>query len=61
MNILFLNTGLRNYGPDSIYIGLRRLGHAVEDRPRKGNLHSHIIEPLDIGSPLNGIGIMADL
>jgi len=41
MNILFLNTGIPNYGPDSIYIGLKRLGHIVEDRPRKKSLHSN--------------------
>lgn len=41
MNILFLNTGIPNYGPDLVYIGLKRLGHTVEDRPRKPSLHSN--------------------
>ncbi|MCK4823855.1 glycosyltransferase family 1 protein [bacterium] len=40
MNILFLNTGIPNYVPDAVYIGSKRLGHTVEDRPRKPSLHS---------------------
>lgn len=44
MNILFLNTGIPNYVPDAVYIGSKRLGHTVEDRPRKPNLHSSEVE-----------------
>ena len=43
MNILFLNTKKPNYVPDAVYIGLKRLGHTVEDRPRKESLHSSSI------------------
>ncbi len=39
MKCLFLNTGIPDYGLDGLYIGLRGLGHEVEDRPRKPSLH----------------------
>ncbi len=39
MKCLFLNNGVPDYGCDALYIGLRRLGHEVEDRPRKKSLH----------------------
>lgn len=39
MKIVFLNSGVPDYGCDALYIGMRRLGHEVEDRPRKRSLH----------------------
>lgn len=44
MKCLFLTDGIHDcadYSLDSIYIGLKRLGHTVEDRPRKRSLHSN--------------------
>ncbi len=40
MKCIFLNTGIPDYGLDGLYIGLRQLGHEVEDRPRKPSLHN---------------------
>lgn len=42
LNILFLTMGdLPNYGPDSVFIGLKKLGYSVEDYPVKRTFHTN--------------------
>lgn len=55
-NILYLNDGGRpNYGPDSIFIGLKNSGYCVEDRPRKPSFHS--TQPPKISGKLVGLEV----